>query len=446
MTEPAQAVPAIAYPPARVAWFTVVVLMALYICSYMDRQVLTMMVGPIKADLHISDFDISLLIGPVFAIFYTTLGIPAGWISDRYSRKGLIFVGSVLWAIATACSGLAGTFPQLAMARLSVGVGEATLTPAAQSMIADQFPPKRLSLAMSVYMLGVTFGTGLALGFSGLLIDTAGRLATQLAPIIGHFRPWQVVFLLVALPTVVVAPCVFLITETRSKKQARAGAAMGGGRAFIASHWKLLAPYYAGFGMTSIAVYALTSFTPTYMSRHFGLPMAQVGAGYGLTMFLATGVGQVLWSLVVDRLYARGVRDAHVRFHMLAWAISLPAVIAAFFVGSPVAFLALMGLFYLFTYAFQGYSIAGLQLVTPAHFRGRMSSLYFTYLNLVGLAVGPTAVGALTDFVFHDPQKIGVAMAIVVAACAPVGVGLLWIAARVKRRMLDEADARAAAA
>ena len=437
----AEPAPAVTYPPARVAWYTVFIMFLLYVCSYMDRQVLTMLVQPIKDDLKISDFQMSLLMGPLFAVFYTTLGIPAGWIADRYNRRGLIAIGAGLWAIATAGCGMAMTYVQLAIARLSVGIGEATLTPAAQSMIADQFPPKRLSLALSVYMLGVTFGSGLALGFSGLLVDWAGNLAQQFAPVIGEFRPWQVVFFIVAAPTVILAPLVFTVRETRTRAKGGVPVPAGAGKAFIKDHWKFLAPYYAGFGMTSIAVYALSSWIPAYMSRTFDISMAEIGAGFGLMMFLATGAGQITWSIVVDWLYSHGVKDAHVRFHLLTWLLSVPAVVYAFTVGSPTLFLLLLGVFYLFTYAFQGYSIAGLQLVTPTYFRGRMSAAYLTYLNLIGLACGPTAVGALTDFVFKDTHMVGWAMAIVVVACAPIGMLLLWIASRQKKAMLARAEA-----
>lgn len=429
-----------AYPRPTVAWYTVFVMLLLYICSYMDRQVLTMLVEPIKADLRISDFQLSLLMGPVFAVFYTTLGIPAGWISDRYNRRALIATGAALWAIATAGCGMAGTYAQMAVARLSVGIGEATLTPAAQSMIADQFPPKRLSLALSVYMLGVTFGSGLALGFSGLLIDWAGELGARFEPLIGQFRPWQIVFFIVASPTIILAPLVFTVRETRTRVRGGVPVEPGAAKAFVKGHYRLLTPYYIGFGMTSVAVYALSSWIPAYMSRTFDMSMAQIGVGFGLMMFIATGVGQILWSIVVDWLYDRGVRDAHLRFHMLTWIISAPAVALAFMVDQPLFFLVLLGVFYLFTYPFQGYSIAGLQLVTPPQFRGRMSAAYLTYLNLVGLAAGPTAVGAITDFVFHDTTKVGWAMAIVVLVSAPIGAFFLWIAARQKRAMLSRTD------
>lgn len=436
-----------AYPSAMAAWYTVIIMMLLYVCSYMDRKVLTMLVTLIQEDLSVSDFQMSLLLGPAFGIFYTILGIPAGWISDRYSRRGLIAIGAGLWGLATAASGLANTYWQLAFARLSIGVGEATLTPAAHSLIAEQFPPKRLSLALSVYMLGVTFGGGLALALSGVLIDFADEIIAAAGPMLQGFKPWQVVFFLVGAPTLVLAPLVFTVRDTRTKPKPETVIPRGEGKAFIRSRAKLLTPFFLAFGFTSIAVNALVGWIPAYMARNFtDLSMAEIGAGYGLTMFLATGTGQILWSIVVDRLYGRGVRDIHTRFHMYCWLLGAPAVVLAVMAGGPMLFLLLMGVFFLFTFAFQGYANAGLQLVTPPQFRGRMSAAFLAFTNLVGMLFGPTSVGLLTDNLFQDPKMVGWAMAIVVVVCAPLGMAMLWLASRQRRQLEAEMAAEAQAA
>lgn len=424
------------YPSPMVAWYTVAIMMLLYVCSYMDRKVLTMLVPLIQSDMQVTDFQMSLLIGPAFGVLYTVLGVPAGWIADRFSRRGLIAVGATLWGMATAASGLAATYWQLAVARLSIGVGEASLTPAAHSLIAEQFPPKRLSLAISVYMLGVTFGGGLALALSGIIVDAADGVARTL-PFLGGFKPWQVVFFLVAAPTIVLAPLVFTVRDGRTRRQAKAAIEPGAGKAFLRSHWRLLTPYFIGFGMTSIAVNALVGWIPAHMSRSYeGLTMTEIGVGYGLMMFLATGTGQIMWSMVVDRLFVGGRQDIHSRFHIYTWLVSIPAVVYAFMTASPTIFLLAIGVFFLFTFAFQGYANAGLQLVTPTQFRGRMSAAFLAWTNLIGMLFGPTTVGLLTDYVFRDPQKLGWSMGIVVIACAPLGMLSLWIAAR-ERRALD---------
>jgi MFS family permease len=417
----------------------VAIMMLLYVCSYMDRSVLTMLAPHIQKDMRLTDFELGLLLGPAFGLLYVVMGLPAGWIADRYSRRWLVAIGATLWGLATAASGLASSYLQLAAARLSIGVGEASLTPAAHSMIVEQFPPQRLSVAMSVYMLGVTIGGGLALALSGVMIDAAGGIMKAI-PLLAGFKPWQVVFLMVAAPTVVLAPLVFTVRDTR--KGARPGAAVdpAAAKTFWRSHWRLLSAYFLGFGVTSIACNALLAWLPTYMGRRFGISSAEIGIGYGTMTFLATGAGQLLWSEIVDRLYSRGRRDIHALFHMGAWLISAPAVLIAFSAHTPIGFLIAIGVFFLFTFAFQGYANAGLQLVTPPQFRGRMSATFLANTILLGMLFGPTSVGFLTDFVFKDPQKLGLALTLVVTACAPLGMIALWIAARERRALETPSD------
>lgn len=424
------------YPSAPVAWYTVVVMMLLYVCSYTDRGVLSMLVAPIQKDMQVSDFQFSLLIGPVFGIVYTILGVVAGWLTDRINRRHLLAAGAGLWGLATAASGLAGAYLQLALARLSIGVGEATLTPVAHSLIAEQFPPRRLSLAISVYSLGVTFGGGLALAFSGLMVDSADDLIRTI-PFLEGFKPWQVVFLVVALPTLVMTPLIYTVRDGRKGAAVKAkDAAPQGGMDYLRSHKRLLIPYFLGYGFTGIAGAAIGSWIPAYMSRNFDMSMTQIGVSYGLTVFACTGVGQICGSLLVDHLYERGIKDIHTRIHMFSWLISAPAILLAFLSRNPAIFLACIGVYYFCTFPFQGYSNAGLQLITPSQFRGRMSAAFLAFLQLLGMTLGPTTVGLLTDFLFKDPKMIGWSIAIVALSCAPGAILFLWIAAREKRRFV----------
>ncbi len=202
-----------AYPPRRYAWFVVGVLTLAYIFSFIDRQILSLMVGPIQHDLEIGEKQMSLLMGASFAVFYTFFGIPLGRLADTRSRRGLIAVGIALWSFMTAGCGLARTFWQLALMRMGVGVGEASLSPSAYSLISDYFPPERRSTAMSVYSMGIYLGSGLAFilgGFITLLVS--GRDTTPL-PWIGELRSWQIVFLAVGLPGLLVALLLLTVRE-----------------------------------------------------------------------------------------------------------------------------------------------------------------------------------------------------------------------------------------
>ena len=160
------------WPPAPAAWYTVGLLFVAYTFSFVDRFILTLLIEPIKQDFNLSDTGVSLLVGFAFVIFYTFLGIPIGRLADRVNRRNLIVAGITLWSCMTALCGMARGFGSLFVARVGVGVGEAALSPAAYSMIADLFPPKKLGRALSVYTAGAFVGVGLALIVGGLVVQS----------------------------------------------------------------------------------------------------------------------------------------------------------------------------------------------------------------------------------------------------------------------------------
>src|ERR1700733_880265 len=163
------------YPALRTAWYVVAVLTLIYVFSFIDRQILNLLVAPIRRDLHISDTQISLLMGFTFAVFYTFFGIPLGRMADSGSRRGIIAAGVAMWSLFTTGCGLAKSFLQMALMRVGVSVGEASLSPSAFSMIADYFPPKRRATAISVYSMGTYMGTGLASLLGGVVIKLASH-------------------------------------------------------------------------------------------------------------------------------------------------------------------------------------------------------------------------------------------------------------------------------
>ena len=159
------------WPPRKLAWSWVFALILAYMCSLADRQVLAMMVDPIRADLHISDSEFGLLHGLSFALLYCLVGLPAGTLIDRYPRRVIIASGIALWTVMTALCGTSRYFWQLFLARIGVGLGEGTLSPSAYSLLADCFPKERLGRAMSLYISGAAIGTGAAMMIGGSLIS-----------------------------------------------------------------------------------------------------------------------------------------------------------------------------------------------------------------------------------------------------------------------------------
>src|SRR5713101_6295344 len=217
---PAQPVPApvsprteAPYPDASYSWYVVGVLTLVYVFSFIDRQIMSLLVRPLRRDLNISDTQVSILMGLGFAIFYTLCGIPLGRLADTRSRRSIIAAGLVAWRFFTALCGLARNFGQMLLWRIGVGVGEASLSPSAYSLITDYFPKERLATAISVYSMGIYIGAGMSYLLGGLVVRLALAQEAWMLPLVGAVRPWQVIFLAVGLPGVLAALLLYTVRE-----------------------------------------------------------------------------------------------------------------------------------------------------------------------------------------------------------------------------------------
>jgi MFS family permease len=395
-------------------WWTLAVLVGLSAVSYIDRQIISLMVGPIRADLNVSDFQISLLQGIAFALFFATFGLPLGWLVDRTQRRLVIFGGVVVWSLATAASGLATSFGHLFLARLMVGAGEAALAPAAYSMIADLFPKRRLAFALSIFNIGGATGSALAVFLGGMLITGLSQVSIAL-PGGEPLATWQIAFLSVGLPGLLFAFMIFLVREpTRSQTKSQTTAAdMAELWAFVRTRWDFLAFHFVGFGCMSALGYAAMNWLPVYLMRRFGVPVAEAGALVGV-IIVCSIPGGLLASALVDRLFARGRSDAHLFLYVfIALALAILGPLAFFADGLPT-FVALMA-GVMFLAAAPGTATAAIQITTPPRLRGRVSAMYLFIYQMVGLGLGPSVVAAFTDYVFKDDALVGYSMAATIA-------------------------------
>ena len=215
------------YPAPAYAWYCVFILMGIYLNSFLDRQILGLLVDPIKADMKISDTQMGFLMGPSFAIFYIIAGLPIGWLADRMSRRVLIAVGQFFWSLASVSFGLGRTYTQLLGARVAVGVGEASLSPSAYSIITDLFPPRRLGTALSVYGMGIFLGAGVANLAGGYVLDFTGTGAVFDLPLVGQRKSWQIVFFFIAAPTIPLTLLLLTMREPIRKGLSRVTGADG---------------------------------------------------------------------------------------------------------------------------------------------------------------------------------------------------------------------------
>lgn len=427
------------------AWRALPVLVLLSGLSILDRQVLTLMVGPMKRDLSLTDLQIGVLQGLVFSIFYGVASLPIGWLVDRFARRPIIWIGVTLWGVAATSCGLSASFGQLLLARLGVGVGEASLSPAAYSMLADLFRPQRLAFVLSVLLVGSTMGNGLAVGLGGAVVAFAESHPSLSLPGLGAVASWQYVFILTGLPGLVLGLLIFIVREPRRRDHASLDApAFRLTLRFMRAHRGFYLAHFLGFGLLSIVGWGFSSWLPTYMNRAFGWSIGQLSLPLALILGFGGTFGTLTSGFIVDKLFARGRRDAH----MLVYAVIALGMailgLAAFQMTDPWLFLALA------TPVASSMSLgataaAALQIVTPNRMRGQVSALFLLVSNGVGLGLGPTIVGALSDFVFKDEARLGASLSILMGALAPTSAVVLLLGLSSMRRAVEEAEIREAA-
>ncbi|MGE8495882.1 MAG: spinster family MFS transporter [Pseudomonas sp.] len=414
------------YPSSTRAWVTVAILMVAYVLSFIDRQILNLLVGPIRRDLMISDTQMSLLMGLSFALFYTVCGIPLGRLADTRSRRGLIAIGILFWSAATAACGMAKLYWQFLLCRIGVGVGEAALSPAAYSLIADSFPADRRATAISVYSMGVYLGSGLAFLLGGLVIQFASAQGDVVLPVFGEVRPWQLIFLILG-----AAGILFTLLMLAVKEPARRGVGAGVavpladvGR-YIRSNRRTVLCHNFGFAGLAFAGYGSAAWVPTFFIRTYGWDAGQVGIVYGSIVAVFGCLGIVFGGRWADWMTKRGSSDANMRVGLYAAIGALPCVIAFPLMDSAFAAFVLMGPTVFFLSMPFGVAPAAIQDIMPNSMRGQASAIYLFVITLIGLGIGPTAVALVTDYVFADDNALRYSILIVTALAVVSSVILL---------------------
>lgn len=401
------------YPGVAQGVWTLVVLVVAFLVSYLDRNVLGLMVTPVKISLKISDFEISLLVGLAFSLFYAIFGIPTGRMADRFNRKRLIVGGIILWSFATLSCGLVTSFFALFLCRMAIGVGESALGPASYSMLGDLFEPRKLVRATSILSLAATLSAGLALIADGKIIAFATR-ASALPLGLMNLAPWQRTFVLVSIPGFAMAVLLLAIREPQRRGQAPEHKDNESGVfAYLWEHRRLYTPIYlCGTGMAAMLANGLQWF-PTHLIRTFGDTPAQAGVVLGTIQIVGAVVGTFLGLAITEIFFKRGYSDAPLRTVMVTAAIT--AVTAAVFLvpARPVTiFLWLISS--IFQNSYYGNVVAALQIATPSRARGTTIAFLYFGINVIGFGVGSALIGAISDHLFPGvPRGIGYGLAIV---------------------------------
>jgi MFS family permease len=431
------------------AWIVVVLLMIAYTLSFLDRQILALLVTDIKLDLNVTDTQIGLLQGLAFTIFYTTLGIPIARMADYRNRRNLISVGIMLWSAMTILCGYTRNFGSLFLVRMGVGVGEAALSPAAYSIITDYFPREHLSKALSVYAMGVYIGGGIAFLLGGYLVSALSTTDFSAIPILSGLAGWQLAFIFAGLPGIFVAMIIFLFVREPSRQLLQQASVPDGDEdrsiraaiKYLSDNRGAYLPIYAGFSVHAIAMMAVFSWLPTQLIREFEFSVSEAGRLVGTCILFAGCAGAIAGGLICDRMLKAGRYDAPLILGLISAAgISLSFLAANFFDVPMWLWASLAGSSFFFMGLIAGPAPAAIQFIAPQRFRAQLSAVFLFSVNFLGMTLGPLLPAMLSDSLFTGTGAIGQALTYVVIAAGVVSM-LIFAAFRNDYRKLAQASA-----
>jgi MFS family permease len=423
----------------RGAWYFVGLLMLANLSSNIDRYILALLVVPIRRDLGISLTETGLLIGLPFAVFFTLVGLPIARLADRSNRRNIIASGIALWSIMTALCGLAGSFWRLLLARVGVGVGEATLQAPATSLIADLFPRERLASAMSVYSTGIFLGAGLAYFIGGWIVGLVSAQEVWTLPLIGTIRPWQTVFFIAGLPGLLLVLLMLTVREPVRRAQAGITVPVSAVFAHMRAHARAFACTIAGYTFSSTVNNGIALWLATFLTTKHGWSTGNAGMVQGvLTMTVGT-VGVLTGGRVADMMMKRGHRDAPLRVGIIGAAGMLVSATAYPFATSSTAVVAWLVIVNFFAAFPWGAASAAAAEIVPPVMRAQGAAFFYLILNLVSFAAGPWLVGAITDSVFRDESALGYSLALLNVAGMVAAIALFVVALPAYRRAVERA-------
>lgn len=400
-----------------------------YILSFVDRMIFGLLISPIRTEFAINDTVFSLLYGLGFVFFYTIVGVPLGWVADHYNRRNLAVVGIATWSLMTAACGLAQSFVQLALARIAVGVGEATLTPATYSMAGDSFPPHKLGRAMSVFVVGWPLGIGLALIIGGLVIQFVAEAPSHNFPLIGELKSWQVCFLVVGLPGLLIAALAATVPEPiRRVPQSRRGKDIRTSTvSHLRKHWQAYTSLTVGYSMISVVMNTYHLWGVQVFVRIHDVPVSKAALMVGCMIAILGTIGILTGGWINDRLRTGGQHDAALKIGIIASICMIPFAASATLVDSAEMTLLLMLPIGFFTSFGFGASGAAIVMLTPPQIRGTVSAVYLFVINMIAMGLGPLLTALMNDHVFRSDLAVGKSVAMVATLALVLSASLfLW--------------------
>ena len=394
--------------------------------SFIDRQILAVMIGPVKRDLGgLSDTEISLIIGLAFTVVYSLATFPLARLVDRFNRRNIIAGCIFAWSLATAMAGFAQSFTQLFVARMGVGIGEAGLGPASTSLVSDTYEAARLPLAFGIIATAPFIGTGLASLVGGPLIDYLETQPELVLPLFGPVFSWQAVLVFVGLPGIVLSAAMFTIREpARSGPGGQAPFPLAEVARFCASRARYLSLHFLAYFCLSLQGFALFTWIVELFVRKHEWTRSEIGVSYGLIAIVFGVLGSVLSGFVAGRLVALGRPDGPMRVCLWGTLGLAPLAVAMPLVGSGHLALALLVPITFCMAMPTGLSISALQAIAPNRMRGQLVAIYLICVSFLSYLLAPLIIGVMNDHVFERESAVDLSM----ASLAVVNYGVACIA------------------
>lgn len=429
--------------PGLRAWYVAAVLTLANSFAFVDRQVLALLVEPIKADLAISDTMISLLHGFSFSLFYVAIGLPMARLADRSNRRNIIVGSIIVWSAMTVACGLARSAGALFLARVGVGAGEAGLTPAAQSTLSDLFPRDRLPAALGMFSMGIYIGGGMALMIGGVIIAALTSAGSIDLPLVGIVQPWQATFIIVGAPGILLG--LLALTLREPPRRGVAGKAKSMPMSEMWQHVRPSLGSYAGIilGLSCMILVGQGSaaWLPAFFERSYGWGSSEIGFKYGMVVLVCGIAGTLSGGFVASALRRRG----HVRANLLAatfgFVVLIPLTIAFPWMPTAESALTVIGVMTFFAGFPFGGGYAALQEITPNAMRAQIAAAYMLGVNLIGAGLGPTLIALATDHIFMDANSLYKSLSLVSAVFSPLALGFIALALKRHPAALARMDA-----
>jgi predicted MFS family arabinose efflux permease len=416
-----------ARPGAR-AWAALAALCFVYVLNFLDRQLLSILAKPIQDELGVTDGQLGLISGLYFALFYCLLAIPVGWLADRSNRVRVLSFACALWSAATMACGMAANYPQLAAARMSVGVGEAGGVPPSYAIISDYFPPGTRGTALGLFNLGPPLGQAFGVAF-GASIAAA--------------YSWRSAFITLGLVGIVTAVAVWIFVREPARGGLDARVTPLASAPPKAEFWATCRKFFThpvllrlslACGATQFVTYAILNFTTLLLMREKGMTLQEVAVYYALMMGITMCAGMFVSGRLIDRFAPRS-RTAYAWLPAIALALAIPFFIGfAWAPGWRVALLFLAVPMFL-NYFYLSPAVALVQETVQPHERVLAGALLLLVMNLIGLGLGPTFLGAASDYfrAEHPGNSLQMAFYTLVPFYLLAVLGFTWLARALKR-------------